>query len=183
MDRDNHYEAAFEAYLRHHHIGYIGVDETRRCELDAESVKNVDFLVMSPDGSRLLVDVKGRRFPGGPPDRPRKVWQNWSTREDVEGLIRWAEKLGPNATGLLVFVYHLLPCVMVPPDTPDFWCWRGKQYLLRAAEVGGYSRRMRTRSPRWGTVGLLKKDFRELVRPFRAFTSEAELAPVTGLKQ
>ena len=28
--RDNHYEAAFEAYLRDRRLGYVAVDESRR---------------------------------------------------------------------------------------------------------------------------------------------------------
>ena len=33
MDRSNHYEAAFEAYLQWHRLCYVAVDETRRAWL------------------------------------------------------------------------------------------------------------------------------------------------------
>ena len=73
MDRANHYEAAFEAYLQWHRLCYVAVDETRRSMLGEERVKSLDFIVHGDGGSRLLVDVKGRRFPGGTAERPRNV--------------------------------------------------------------------------------------------------------------
>ena len=106
MDRSNHYEAAFEAYLQWQRLCYVAVDETRRAILGETPVKSLDFIVFGDDGARLLVDVKGRRFPGGRPERPRRVWECWSTRDDIDGLERWAELSGPGYRGLLVFAYH-----------------------------------------------------------------------------
>jgi hypothetical protein len=71
MDRSNPYEAAFEAYLRDRRIGSIAVDEAHRSILADETVKSLDFLVYGPCGAKLLVDVKGRRYPGGSADAPR----------------------------------------------------------------------------------------------------------------
>ena len=53
------------------HLRHIrgAVDETRRACLGDVSVKNLDFIVYGQAGARLVVDVKGRRFPGGPPER------------------------------------------------------------------------------------------------------------------
>src|SRR5215831_19042784 len=110
MDRSNHYEAAFEAYLRWHRLCYVAVDETRRSVLGELRIKNLDFIVHGERGARLLVDVKGRRFPTGIA-HPRRVWESWSTQDDVEGLERWAEVFGPGYQGLLVFAYQLLPSV------------------------------------------------------------------------
>jgi hypothetical protein len=175
MDRSNHYEAAFEAYLQWHRLCYVAVDETRRTWLGDLRVKNLDFIVHGDAGARLLVDVKGRCFPSGG-DRPRRVWESWSTRDDIDGLQRWAELFGPGYLGLLVFAYHLLPSVLLPDDTDDLWTWRGRRYLLRAVPVSDYRRHMRVRSPRWGTVGLPGAVFRELVRPFHHFTQEPRAA-------
>jgi hypothetical protein len=169
MDRSNHYEAAFEAYLRARRYGYVGVDEAHRSTLDDEPVKSLDFVVYGPNGSKLLVDVKGRRFPGGKKDKPRRVWESWSTRDDIDGLDRWAERFGDGYTGLLVFVYRIQPTVLLPLGTADLWLWRDRFYLLRAVAVDDYRRHMRVRSPRWGTVMLPTASFRELVRPFRDF--------------
>src|SRR5215472_5440774 len=170
MDRGNHYEAAFEAYLQWHRLCYVAVDETRRAALGDLRVKSLDFIVHGEGGARLLVDVKGRRFPTGPADRQRRVWECWSTREDVSGLERWTELFGPGYQGLLVFTYHLLPSVIVSPETEDLWTWRGRRYLLRAVPAEEYRRHMRLRSPKWGTVFLPGAVFRELAQPFQAFT-------------
>jgi hypothetical protein len=170
MDRSNHYEAAFEAYLQWHGLCYVAVDETRRASLGDVRVKSLDFIVYGADGARLLVDVKGRRFPGGKPPRQRRVWENWSMREDVDGLAQWETLSGPGYQGLLVFTYHLGPAVALPEDVEDLWTWRGRRYLLRAVAADDYRRHMRTRSPKWQTVHLPLPIFRGLVRPFHAFT-------------
>jgi hypothetical protein len=169
MDRGNHYEAAFEAYLQQHRLCYVAVDETRRAMLGDLRVKNLDFIVHGEDGSRVLVDVKGRRFPSGPAERPRRVWESWSTRDDVLGLEQWEQLFGPGYQGVLVFVYHLLPSVTLPDDTEDLWCWRGRRYLLRGVPADDYRLHMRVRSPKWQTVSLPGAVFRELAQPFRAF--------------
>jgi hypothetical protein len=177
MDRSNHYEAAFEAYLQWHRLCYVAVDETRRAFLGETRVKNLDFIVHGTGGARLLVDVKGRRFPTGPAGKQRRVWECWSTQEDVDGLERWAELFGAGYLGLLVFTYQLLPEVTLPEDTDDLWTWRGRRYLLRAIPVDEYRARLRVRSPKWGTVDLPGAVFRELNRPFHAFAQPVEGCP------
>jgi hypothetical protein len=170
MDRSNHYEAAFEAYLQWHRLCYIAVDETRRAILGETTVKSLDFLVFGEYGARLLVDIKGRRFPGGPAERPRRVWECWAERDDIDGLERWAELSGPDYQGLLVFTYHVLPSVELPEDTQDLWTWRGRRYLLRAVPVEDYRRHMRVRSVKWNTFSLPTAVYRSLVRPLSFFT-------------
>ena len=86
-NRDNHYEAAFEAYLRSRGVPYVAVDEARRSVLaDGQSIKSLDFIVSSPGEITWLVDVKGRRFPSG--DETKQYWKNWSPREDLGSLAR-----------------------------------------------------------------------------------------------
>ena len=85
MDRSNHYEAAFEAYLQWHRLCYVAVDETRRAMLGETRVKSLDFIVYGPHGARLLVDVKGRRFPGG--DAANRVAPTGSTGRRGAGRI------------------------------------------------------------------------------------------------
>ena len=73
-NRDNHYEAAFEAYLRSHDVPYVAVDEAKRSLLsDGGSLKSLDFIVSSPGDTTWLVDVKGRRFPSG--DETKQYWK------------------------------------------------------------------------------------------------------------
>ncbi|MCS6853100.1 MAG: HYExAFE family protein [Gemmataceae bacterium] len=176
MDRSNHYEAAFEAYLRHHGLCYLAVDEAKRASWGGEAIKSLDFIVHGPNGEQLLVDVKGRRFPMGPPHRPRRVWECWSTRDDIAGLERWTALFGPGYRGLLVFVYHLSGDVLLPEGAEDHWLWNGRRYLFRAIPVVDYRRQMRVRSPRWGTVTLPGAVYRALARPFRDFAWEAARA-------
>ena len=79
-NRDNHYEAAFEEYLRGRGVPYVAVDEAKRSVLsDGASIKSLDFIVSSPGSAsgcpvRWLVDVKGRRFPSG--DIQKQYWKN-----------------------------------------------------------------------------------------------------------
>ena len=63
--RANHYDAAFEQYLRANRVPYVAVDEQRRALAADASLKSFDFIVSRPGGGSLLVDVKGRRFGDG----------------------------------------------------------------------------------------------------------------------
>lgn len=173
MKRDNHYEAALEAFLRDRGTTVLAVDEARRSYLDDASVKSPDFLVVGPHDARLVVDVKGRKFPGGREDKPRKVWQNWCEAEDVAALERWAARFGAGFRGVLAFVYHVLPCVELPPDTTDLFTFRDRAYLARGVAVGDYRTHMTARSKRWETVHLPAADFRRVVKPFSHFLTPA----------
>ena len=170
MDRSNHYEVAFESYLQRHRLGYVAVDETRRALLGDSLVKSLDFIVFGREGARLVVDVKGRRFPAGPPKRPRRVWECWSVRDDIDGLERWSAMAGEDYRGVLAFAYLLHPSVQLADNTPDLHVCRGKRYLFRAVDVIDYREHMRVRSPRWNTVSLPRAVYRSLVRPLRDFT-------------
>jgi hypothetical protein len=173
MDRSNHYEAAFEAYLQAQRLCYVAVDETRRSLIDEEPVKSLDFIVHG-ETVRLLIDIKGRRFPTGSPQRRRRIWECWSTEEDITGLGRWQERFGPGYRGVLVFAYLLGDDVTVPDDTDDLWRWRGRRYLFRAVPADAYRQAMRVRSPRWKTVSLPGPVFRRLVRPISHFTQKSD---------
>ena len=56
-----------------------------------------------------------RKWPGVSNGKVRKVWQNWAEAEDIDGLERWAARFGTGFRGVLAFVYHILPCVELPP--------------------------------------------------------------------
>lgn len=168
MNRDNHYEAAFDAYLRRRGVATLPIVEARRSYLDDEDIKSPDFLVVGPSETRYVVDVKGRKFPGRG-RRSHKVWENWSPREDIDGLARWAARFGPGFRGILAFVYHILPEVALTPGTPDQFSYRDRLYLIRGVTVSDYSVAMRPRSPRWGTVHLTTSAFRCVVKPFSHF--------------
>ena len=169
MKSDNHYEAAFDAFLRERGAAVVPVVEARRSYLDPGEVKSPDFLVVAPS-AKLVVDVKGRKFPGtGKGGKSRHVWHNWCEREDVVSLERWAERLGEGFCGVLAFVYLLAPEVELPAGTPDQFAFRHRIYLMRGVFVTDYRAHMKTRSPRWGTVHVATDDFRELVKPISHF--------------
>jgi hypothetical protein len=173
MKSDNHYEAAFDAYLRLRGAAVLPVVEARRSYIDPGEVKSPDFVVLAPDDRRLVIDVKGRAFPGGTGRTTRRVWQNWCKRDDVESLARWADRFGGGFLGVLAFVYDVAPHIVFPPETPDQFVFRGRVYLLRGVPVAAYRGRMRARSARWRTVHLATADFRELVEPISHFLAPA----------
>jgi hypothetical protein len=76
MKRTNHYDVAFDAYLRRAGVPFVVVDEARRARLNQVSLKSLDFIVTAPGNRNLLVDVKGRQFPSGSscgPARPARI--------------------------------------------------------------------------------------------------------------
>ncbi len=170
-DRENHYEPAFEGFLRKHKICYVSVNQAKRSfwEEDNEPVKSLDYVVHAHSEVRLLIDVKGRKFPSGANNNPRQIWQTWCLQEDVHGLQLWEQQFGTGYRSLLLFMFYLLPGFDVPLGTPDLWIWSGRRYLLRAVAIADYSRWMRPRSPGWKTVDLPIAAFRETARPFSCF--------------
>ena len=74
--RENHYEAAFEAWLTWLGLPYIAIDESERQLVAGQSLKSLDYIVSGAAGvGGWLVDVKGRRFPTA----GNQYWRNWST--------------------------------------------------------------------------------------------------------
>lgn len=168
--RHNHYEAAFEDYLRAERVAYVAVDERRRALVDGGSLKSVDFIV-SPEGedsaTRWLIDVKGRRFPSD-----GQYWRNWATRDDLRSLQRWSERFGPRFESLLVFAYLLLrDRSPAPPEQTHFW--RGNAYAFIAVGAAEYARSARVLSHRWDTVAAPAAQFRCLGRPFGELVAES----------
>jgi hypothetical protein len=167
-NRDNHYEAAFEAYLRARGIPYVAVDEARRSLLaDGESIKSLDFIVSSPGATVWLVDVKGRRFPSGD-ETSRHYWKNWSTRDDLESLAQWESLFGASFRGLFVFAYHVLGHrAPLPPE--QLFDHRGGLYGFVAVSLADYAARCHRISPRWDTVAMPTDAFRQIARPAEEF--------------
>ena len=83
----NRYEIAFEKYLRAIRRPFLSNRQERRLLMeDGSTLKNFDDLVQHSNGENWIVDVKGRRFPSGL--RSRRYWKNWTTRDDLFGLMR-----------------------------------------------------------------------------------------------
>ena len=166
MNRDNHYEAAFEAFLRERQLAYIAVDEARRSVVAGGSLKSLDFIVSPPGQSSWLVDVKGRRFPSG--DEHHQYWKNWSTRDDLRSLAAWQQQFGPGFCPLLVFAYHLVSDRSPLPPSQLFE-FRGEHYGFLGIRLADYLPHARPLSDRWDTVAMPAGLFRRAARPLEAW--------------
>ena len=60
-NRSNHYEAAFEAFIRSLRVPCVAIDEAKRAIFGEEGLKNPDFLLYPRFGTNLVVEVKGKR--------------------------------------------------------------------------------------------------------------------------
>jgi len=164
-NRDNHYEAAFEAYLRHRCLPYVAVDEARRSVLgDGDSIKNLDFIVSVPGLGTWLIDVKGRRFPSS----EDQYWKNWSTRDDLKSLAQWETLFGESFRGLLVFAYNIVGD-RAPLPAEQLFEFREAIYGFVGVTLTDYAAYCRPISPRWDTVAMPAADFRRLARPVEEF--------------
>lgn len=186
-NRDNHYEAAFEEFLRTRGVPYVAVDEAKRSLMsNGASIKSLDFIVSggivvsaapgtgeeagstnAGAGSKAsrtswLVDVKGRRFPSG--EIQKQYWKNWSTRDDLRSLAQWEELFGANFRGLFVFAYAVLGD-RAPLPAEELFEFRNNLYGFIAVPLSDYAAHAQPISPRWDTWAMPAADFRRLARP------------------
>ena len=159
--RDNHYEVAFEEFLRFHQVPYVAVDEARRSLLSGGSLKSLDFIVSCHGGPSWLVDVKGRRFPSG---RQKQYWKNWSTEDDLQSLATWERLFGGTFRGLFVFAYNIAGDRAPLPDERLFE-FRDALYGFVAVRLTDYVAFAQQISPKWGTLAMPTREFRQLARP------------------
>ncbi len=168
--RDNHYEAAFEAWLRCLRVPYVAVDEAHRsaAPLPASperTLKSLDFIVSPPSSpASWLVDVKGRQFPTA----GRQYWRNWSTSDELESLASWETVFSSRSTGLLVFAYNVVGD-QAPLPAEELFVHRDRLYGFVGIRLDHYTSFARPLSARWGTVSLPTARFRALARPVREF--------------
>lgn len=158
-DRTVHYEAAFEAYLRHRGIPYVAVDEAKKALFANAKLKSFDFVVYNKSGNNLLVDVKGRSCRNG---TSKRSFETWTPQRDVEDLMQWEQVFGDGFKAVLTFIYWIDAPLTPEPGMFEF---RDKWYLLLGVDLGEYRNHMRRRSPKWETVALPAEDFRQLARP------------------
>ncbi len=165
MNRRNHYEAAFEGFLRDKRLPYVAVDESKRALFSGSKLKSFDFVVYSRGGPNLLIDVKGRKaVDRSGEDKP---FQTWATRRDVDDLWSWQRIFGDEFRGMLAFVYEVTPVLVPPPGhfvyepTPGV----SRHYRLMGVDLRTYRDGMARRSERWDTVSLPAGTFREAAKP------------------
>ena len=165
--RGNHYDVAFEAFLRTRRTPYVAVDEQRRALLEQQSLKSMDFIVYSQKDANLLVDVKGRRFPSGDPQSGHR-WENWATAEDVPALLKWQDVFGTDFRALLVFAYYIVS-EAERDKFEELFSFRDRDYAFYGVWVDEYREAMQTRSESWQTVSVPSGPFRELRSPLVDF--------------
>jgi len=155
----NHYDRAFEQFLRLIRRPYVSVNETRRALFQDSSLKSMDFVVYSQQSANLLIDVKGRKLAPG-----RRSWESWTPAEDLASLMQWEQVFGDRFRGLLVFAYQLTEGHDLQQHSL-FWELRGRRYAFYGVWARDYARMMRPRSARWRTVALRSRDFRAMCHP------------------
>jgi hypothetical protein len=168
--RDNHYEAAFEEFLRQRQIPYVAVDEKKRALLGNASLKSLDFIVSTTLGPSWLVDVKGRRFPTG---GQKQYWKNWSTQDDVRSLTAWQRLFGPSFRGLFVFAYDIVGDRAPAPAEQLFECG-GRLYSFLGVRLEDYAARAHPISAAWETLAMSTRDFRSVAAPVEEFFCQVE---------
>jgi hypothetical protein len=170
-DRNNHYEAAFEDYLRAKGWPYVAVDEAKKAIFADAAVKSFDFIVYSSSGPNLLVDVKGRKFPDsipGPQRGASRAWENWVTRQDVDGLAEWEKVFGGGFIPAFVFAYWL----QGPPQRAPFQdvhVFRQKHYAFVAMPLAQYVADAEPRSLKWQTVTVPTAKFSRQAKDISVF--------------
>jgi hypothetical protein len=164
--RHIHYEAAFEDFVRSQGWPYVPVDEHKKAIFAGARIKSFDFLVYPPGKPAWLVDVKGRKFPYSAKSGNR-FWENWTTRDDLEGLRRWETVFGAGFEPVLVFVYWLLGLSSREPPS-GVHVFRNQYYAFVAISASDYAAHARMRSPKWDTVTVPGGAFRTLVSPVQA---------------
>jgi len=171
-NRTNHYEAAFEAWLRWLRVPYVAVDEAHRSAAPLPSggertIKSLDFLVSPPSRSGAwLVDIKGRQFPTA----GRQYWRNWSTADELQSLATWETLFANHSTGLLVFAYNVIGD-QGPLPAEELFIYRQRLYGFVAIRLDHYTSFAKPLSTRWGTVSMPTSQFRSLARSAREFFS------------
>lgn len=168
----NRYEFAFERYLRAIGRPFISNRQERRFALnDGTTLKNFDCLVTSRGGINWIVDVKGRRFPGG--TTSPKYWKNWITEDDLTGLIRWEGILSGDGSqyldrSLFVFAYHVLGS-QSPIASERLFRYRDAYYAFLAVPLSLYLEEAKFISPKWHTYEVPTRRFQQIATPVDEF--------------
>jgi hypothetical protein len=160
--RSNHYEAAFEAFIRSIRVPCVAIDEAKRAICGEDGVKNPDFLLYPGFSHNLVVEVKGKR---GKNARGRRDWENWVTTDDLDGLVRWQAMFGPGFRAVLSFVYAEPIRPFPLPQANGAYEFRGLEYRFWAIGLDDYLAHLRSRGPAWRAVAMARRAFRRRVRP------------------
>lgn len=154
----NHYERAFENFLRDNHVQYVSVDEQKRATFAKSKIKTFDFVLYPPGGRIIIAEVKGRLFKGKSLAKLTGL-ECWVTTEDIDGLSGWQKVFGPDHQVVFVFAY-MVEKVDVDFDGRDFYNFEQNRYIFFCVKLDDYRKFMKRRSPKWQTVTLPADKFR-----------------------
>lgn len=154
----NHYTRAFESWIGEHRISYVAMNRRKKTAFSKSDIKSFDFLLY-PDGSDIFIaEVRGRKFKG---DSFTKLTNlaNWVNMDDVTGLRQWQRIFGNKYIPIFVFVYAL-DMLDVESDGREIYDFHDERYVFFAVRLDDYRLHMTLRSPKWRTVNLPAKAFR-----------------------
>jgi len=163
----NHYERAFENWLRDHRVRYVRSDEHKRLGPPSESVKNFDFLLYPRADRKVIAEVKGRTFTGASLADLTGL-ECWVTADDIESLQVWRQALGPDHEAVFVFAYRVAR-MDVDFDGYEALSVGADRYVFFCIRLDDYVRHMKGRSPKWHTVTLCADDFRQWATDLASF--------------
>ena len=155
----NHYERAFENWLRDNHIQYVAVDEQKRATFARSKIKTFDFVLYPPSGQIIIAEVKGRLFKGTSLAKLTGL-ECWVTVEDVDGLAKWQQVFGPGHEAVFVFAYRI-ENIDVDFNGKEVFDFYANRYVFFCIKMEDYRRFMKRRSPKWQTVTLSADRFRQ----------------------
>ena len=116
--------------------------------------------------SPLLVELKGRTFKGTSLSGFRGL-DGWTTFEDVRSLQYWLgqfRKDSPTAQAVFVFAFRFAN-IDIETDGWGVYDYSGERFLFLVIPLQKYAESMKVRSPKWQTVMMNAKDFRQWALP------------------
>ena len=162
----NHYERAFEHWLKDHRIEYVAEYQHERATFRNVEIKSFDFLLY-PQSRPIIVEVKGRTFRSASLAK-MAGFECWVTSEDVDGLLTWQKILGGGHRAVFVFAYKMEK-IDVDFNGKDVFDFDANKYLFFCITLEDYRRFMKRRSPKWRTVTLPADKFRQCAMQLNEF--------------
>jgi len=157
----NHYEKAFESWLKDNGIQYLAVDQQKRTAFSKSKIKSFDFLFYAPDRHAYIAEVKGRKFTGKTFAAFGNL-QNWVTADDITGLENWIKIFSERYLGLFIFAYDL-ENIDVDTDGREIYECLGKRYVFMTVRLTDYLKGASLRSEKWKTVHLSAEFYKNCV--------------------
>jgi hypothetical protein len=155
----NHYERAFEDWLSCNNIQHTVIDERKRSALGRSNLKSFDFLLYPPNGRTIIAEVKGRAFKGTS-FAGLAGFECWVTADDIDSLANWQQVFGAGHTAVFVFAYKI-ENIDVDFDGREVFDYNTDRYIFFAVSLDDYRKFMKRRSPKWKTLTLPARRFRD----------------------